>query len=230
MKKMVKRLALIGVAALMAATVGVTASAKGHRGVGYQENIQAAANVVGESVESMIDRLQEYRCVGTLMAELGLLEEFQEEKFILASDRLNEYVENGTMSPGNSRCGAGCYTGTSEELRRHWKRSGQRPGNGYGQGNGVCDGTRKGQGNGVCDGTGNSQGNGICDGTGNGQGNGVCDGTGYGRGNGGGHGRGSTAADKEKSGAIRLPLFSLSKRSCIMEWMNGKKKEKTHTV
>ena len=58
---MVKRLALIGVAALMAATVGVTASAKGHRGVGYQENIQAAANVVGESVESMIDRLQEYR-------------------------------------------------------------------------------------------------------------------------------------------------------------------------
>ncbi len=32
------------------------------------------------------------------MAELGLLEEFQEEKLVLASDRLNEYVENGTMS------------------------------------------------------------------------------------------------------------------------------------
>ena len=168
MKKMVKRLALIGVAALMAATVGVTASAKGHRGVGYQENIQAAANVVGESVESMIDRLQEYRCVGTLMAELGLLEEFQEEKLVLASDRLNEYVENGTMS----RETADAALAAIKERQKN------------------CDGTGNGQGNGVCDGTGKGQGNGVCDGTGNGQGNGVCDGTGYGRGNGGGHGRG----------------------------------------
>lgn len=150
MKKMVKRLALIGVAALMAATVGVTASAKGHRGVGYQENIQAAANVVGESVESMIDRLQEYRCVGTLMAELGLLEEFQEEKFILASDRLNEYVENGTMS----RETADAALAAIQERQKN------------------CDGTGNGQGNGICDGTGNGQGNGVCDGTGYGRGNG----------------------------------------------------------
>lgn len=178
MKKMVKRLALIGVAALMAATVGVTASAKGHRGVGYQENIQAAANVVGESVESMIDRLQEYRCVGTLMAELGLLEEFQEEKLVLASDRLNEYVENGTMS----RETADAALAAIQERQKNCDGTGNGQGNG--QGNGY------GQGNGVCDGTGKGQGNGVCDGTGNGQGNGVCDGTGYGRGNGGGHGRG----------------------------------------
>ena len=138
MKKMVKRLALIGVAALMAATVGVTASAKGHRGVGYQENIQAAANVVGESVESMIDRLQEYRCVGTLMAELGLLEEFQEEKLVLASDRLNEYVENGTMS----RETADAALAAIKERQKN------------------CDGTGNGQGNGVCDGTGYGRGNG----------------------------------------------------------------------
>lgn len=186
MKKMAKRLALIGVAALMAATVGVTASARGHRGVGYQENIQAAANVVGESVESMIDRLQEYRCVGTLMAELGLLEEFQEEKLDLASDRLNEYVENGTMS----RETADAALAAIKERQKNCDGTGNGQGNGYGQGNGVCDGTGKGQGNGVCDGTGKGQGNGVCDGTGKGQGNGVCDGTGYGRGNGGGHGRG----------------------------------------
>lgn len=190
MKKMVKRLALIGVAALMAATVGVTASAKGHRGVGYRENIQAAANVVGESVESMIDRLQEYRCVGTLMAELGLLEEFQEEKFILASDRLNEYVENGTMSRETANAALAAIQERQKNCDGTGNGQGNGQGNGYGQGNGVCDGTGKGQGNGVCDGTGNGQGNGICDGTGNGQGNGVCDGTGYGRGNGGGHGRG----------------------------------------
>ncbi len=190
MKKMIKRLALIGVAALMAATVGVTASAKGHRGVGYQENIQAAANVVGESVESMIDRLQEYRCVGTLMAELGLLEEFQEEKLVLASDRLNEYVENGTMSRETADAALAAIKERQKNCDGTGNGQGNGQGNGYGQGNGVCDGTGKGQGNGVCDGTGNGQGNGICDGTGNGQGNGVCDGTGYGRGNGGGHGRG----------------------------------------
>lgn len=171
--KLWKKITALTAAAALTVTFGITASARGC-GMGGV-NVQAAANVSGQSLEALRDQLCAANCMGTLMAQQGLLEEFQEERLSLCEERLNQCVENGTI--------------TQEQAESALTRIKERQALCDGSGQGACNGMGMGMGNGygACDGTGQGWGNG------NGQGYGACDGTGQGWGgghHGGGRGRG----------------------------------------
>ena len=173
--KLWKKLTALTAAVALTVSFGVTASARGYGmgGVGAQ----AAVNVSGQSLEELREQMSTVNCMGTLMAQQGLLEEFQEERLRLCEDRLNQCVANGTI--------------TQEQADSTLAQIKERQALCDGSGQGACNGLGLGLGNGACDGTGQGwgNGNGACDGTGQGwgNGNGACDGTGQGQGWGGGH-------------------------------------------
>ncbi len=199
--KLIKRAAVLAVTVLTAAVMAAPVSA--HHGRGGYNCIIAAANVLGQTAQSVMEQVRASgSCVGAMMTEMGKQSEFQAEKLRLKKEQLQAQVENGKRTQEQA----------DAVLETMETRQAVCDGTGNGRGlcdgslheSGICDGTCGGQswGNGVCDGTGNGRGlcdgslheSGICDGTCGGQGwgngNGACDGTGQGQGYGRGNGNG----------------------------------------
>ncbi len=136
--KLKQRVAALGVAALLMASVAMPASAHcGHEN--HCASIAAAASVLGQTGLSALNQSQtSSRCLGAIMAQIGKLEEFKAERLRLKEEQLQSQIEAGVR--------------TQEEADQILDRMEARQS--------ACDGTGNGYGNGMYDGTGNGYGHG----------------------------------------------------------------------